>query len=117
MDEIIINGKKYVEAGAAPAEKLDDMPYCIIRTYSAGVFAGYVQSREGKEAVIRKARCLYYWDGAATLMQLAKSGVTQPNNCKFTVAVDEVTVTEAIEIIPCTLDAQLNIAEVPEWKV
>jgi len=27
--------------------------YCIVRTYSAGVFAGNVESRNGKEVIIK----------------------------------------------------------------
>ena len=46
------------------------MPYVIIRTYSAGVFAGYLEKRNGQEVVLRKARRIWYWDGAASLSQL-----------------------------------------------
>jgi hypothetical protein len=31
------------------------------------------------------------------------------------VAVPEITLTQAIEIIPCSKEAQKNIQEVPEW--
>lgn len=90
--------------------------YCIIRTYSAGVFAGNVESRNGKEVLIKNVRRLWYWDGAASLSQLAKEGTKKPNNCKFTVTVDELEVLEAIEIIPCTMEAENSIKGVVEWK-
>lgn len=45
--------------------------YSIIRTYSAGVFAGYIKTRKGKEAVITNARRLWYWSGAASLSELS----------------------------------------------
>ena len=48
--------------------------FVICRTYSAGVFAGFLESREGKEVVLTKARRLWYWDGAASLSQLAMEG-------------------------------------------
>jgi hypothetical protein len=48
---------------------LDGMKYVICRTYSAGVFAGYLESRNGQEVVMRKARRIFYWDGAASLSQ------------------------------------------------
>ena len=35
-----------------------DMKYVICRNYSAGVFAGYLESRNGKEVVIRNALAL-----------------------------------------------------------
>ena len=54
--------------------------YFIVRTYSAGVFAGEIESRNGKEVVMRNARRLWYWDGAASLSQLAMEGVSEPEN-------------------------------------
>jgi hypothetical protein len=33
--------------------------YVIVRTYSAGVFAGNLQSRDGKEVVLTDARRLW----------------------------------------------------------
>lgn len=41
--------------------------YKIVRTYSAGVFAGEIESRNGREVVMKNARRLWYWDGAASL--------------------------------------------------
>lgn len=96
---------------------LDGMEYCIVRTYSAGVFAGYVEKREGKEITIRKVRRIWYWDGANSLSQLAVDGTLKPENCKFACEVDTIIVTEAIEIIPCTEKARKSIMEVEEWKL
>lgn len=90
--------------------------YVIVRTYSAGVFAGELVSREGKEVVLKDARRLWYWDGAASLSQLAMEGTTAPKNCKFPVPVAKITLTEAIEIIETTPEAQKSIKEVPVWK-
>lgn len=90
--------------------------YFIVRTYSAGVFAGEIESRDGKEVVMRNARRLWYWDGAASLSQLAMEGVSKPKNCKFPCEVDRVILTEAIEILDCTDEARQSIAEVPTWK-
>lgn len=90
--------------------------YCIVRTYSAGVFAGNIESREGKEVIIKNARRLWYWDGACSLSELALRGTKKPNNCKFSVTVDEIEVLEAIEIIECTKEAEENIKGVSIWK-
>lgn len=90
--------------------------YVIVRTFSAGVFAGYLISREDKEVVLRNARRIWYWDGAASLSQLAMEGTSKPENCKFPCEVDEVTLTEAIEILSVTEVAQKSIADVPVWK-
>lgn len=114
---ISIDGVDYVRSDSkAPAEKLDGLEYVIVRTYSAGVFAGYLESRDGKEAVLKRARRLWYWDGAASLSQLANEGVKRPGNCKFAQEVPSIVLTEAIEIIPATEVARKNIAEVKVWQ-
>lgn len=94
-----------------------EMPYVIVRTYSAGVFAGYLESRDGKEGVIRDARRLWYWSGAASLSQLAMEGVKKPDECKFPCTVDRILVTEIIEVLDCTEEARINIGAVPVWEV
>jgi hypothetical protein len=91
--------------------------YVLVRTYSAGVFAGYLKSKKGKEVILHKARRIYFWKGAATLSQLAMEGSSCPSGCKFPQEVDEIILTEAIEIISVTPKAQLSIASVPVWKV
>jgi hypothetical protein len=89
--------------------------YVIARTYSAGVFAGILKSRDGKEAILNDARRVWYWDGASSLSELAERGTSKPDNCKFPCAVSEVLLTEVIEIIPCTEQAEKSIRGVKEW--
>lgn len=62
-------------------------------------------------------RQIWYWDGAAALMQLATEGTKKPRNCKFTVEVESLIVLEAIEIIPCTEQAIESIESVEAWKI
>jgi len=88
----------------------------IVRSAQAGVFYGEIKERNGQEVTMTNARCLWYWDGAASLMQLAKEGVTNPRECKFTVAVDEVTILNVCEILPCTAEAIQCIDNVRVWK-
>lgn len=90
--------------------------HVIARTYSAGVFAGTVESRDGKEIVLTDARRLWYWDGAASLSQLAVSGTSKPGNCKFPVSVPRLTLTECIEILDTTPEARASIESVPVWS-
>ena len=89
--------------------------YYIVRTYSAGVFAGNIESRNGKEVVMTNARRIWYWEGAASLSQLAMDGTAAPEKCKFPKAVDRIELTEAIEIIQCTPQAEKSIKGVKEW--
>ncbi len=114
---VVINGNVYVRKDSLKkAEELDGMPYQVVRTHSAGVFAGYVESRNGQEVIIRKARRLWYWDGAASLSQLAEEGVKKPDSCKFPCEVDNVVVTQAIEILDCTERAKKSIQGVKVWQ-
>lgn len=90
--------------------------YVVVRTYSAGVFAGYFESKKGQEIVLTNARRLWYWDGAASLSQLAMEGVTKPENCKFPCTVSRVTLLQSIEILNCTPKAQKSIEAVKIWS-
>ena len=90
--------------------------YCMTRTKNAGVFAGTVAKRDGQEITLTDARRIWYWDGAASLSQLANEGTSKPQNCKFPAPVAEVLLTEAIEFIPATEAAIASIAAVPEWR-
>jgi hypothetical protein len=90
--------------------------YVIVRTYSAGVFAGTIKSRKGQEVVLTNARRLWYWSGAASLSQLAVDGVSNPDSCKFPCEVKEVELLQVIEIIPCTEKARKSIADVKVWS-
>jgi hypothetical protein len=89
----------------------------IIRGDRSGVHYGTLVKKEGTEVTLKKSRRLWYWNGAASLSQLAKEGVTKPSSCKFTVTVDEIVILDAIEIIPCTETAIANIEGVSEWKM
>ena len=117
LNEVYLNGAKYVlEGQEKTAEKTDGMEYVIIRTYSAGVHAGYLKRREGKEVELINARRLWQWAGAASLSQLAMDGSKEPNSCKFPCEVKSIILTEAIEIIPCTDKAMKSIKEVKVWE-
>ena len=88
----------------------------IIRGDRSGVEFGTLVAQNGREVTLHNARRLWYWDGAASLSQLAKDGTSLPDNCNFTVIVDSITILDAIEIIPCTAKAIKSIEEVREWK-
>ena len=91
--------------------------YCVVRGERFGVFAGTVEAVEENRALLKDARRLWYWEGAASLSQLAMEGVKNPENCKFTVPVSSVVLSGVIEIIPTTEQAQQIICGVKEWKI
>ncbi len=87
----------------------------IVRTYSAGVFIGTLKKKKGREVVLKNARRLWRWEGAASLSQLAMHGTSRPSECKFPCSVNRITLLDAIEVIDTTDKAQQSIDEVPVW--
>jgi hypothetical protein len=90
--------------------------YVIVRTCTAGVFAGNLHSRNGQEVVLKNARRLWCWSGAASLSQLAQSGTTKPKDCKFPEEVSSVLLLQAIEILDVSAIAEASIKSVAIWR-
>ena len=91
--------------------------YVIVRGDRSGVFAGTLVSQDGRTVTLKDCRRLWYWDGAASISQIAMEGVSRPHNCKFTVTVESIVILDAIEIIPTTAVAEANVKAVREWKM
>lgn len=90
--------------------------YVIVRGDRSGVFAGELVAQNGQQVELKNCRRLWYWNGAASVSQIALEGVKCPNDCKFTVTVDRIAILDAIEIIPTTAEAEANIKAVSVWK-
>jgi hypothetical protein len=120
--EIEINGIKYIPKGSEQKTmvKLNTkgLTYCLVRTYSAGVFAGWIDRKiKGQENTVYEARRIWYWAGANSLSQLAVDGTNKPDECKFSVTTKEVDLKQVIELLPCTDKAKKSIESVKEWKL
>ena len=102
--------KKPASKKSAPKK----LPYVVVRTYSAGVHIGELKSRKGKEVVLVNARRLWKWCGAFTLSEVAVDGIM--NGSKPSVAVPEVVLTEAIEVIKTTQVAEKILREFPPCR-
>ena len=89
--------------------------YYIVRTKNAGVFFAQVEKLDGQTANLKNSSRIWYWDGAASLSELAVNGTAKPDNCKFPVAVENMTVFEVIELIECTEKAINSINAVKIW--
>lgn len=116
---IEIDGIEYIPKDSisnSPAAKVDGLEYKIVRTYSAGVFAGYLQKRNGQEVTLLNARRIWYWTGAASLSQLAVDGTSSPSTCKFPAEVSKIELTQAIEILDVTEKAKKSIDGVAVWS-
>lgn len=89
----------------------------IVRGDRSGVFFGTLVEKNGREVVLENCRRIWYWEGAASISQLAAEGTKKPSECKFTVMVRSIAILDAIEIIPCSNAAICSIEGVKEWKM
>lgn len=89
----------------------------IVRGSHSGVFFGTLEREDGQRVEMRNVRNIWYWSGAATLLQLAAEGVKRPEQCKFSRPVNFLVILDAVEIIPCTNEADANIESVEIWRV
>jgi hypothetical protein len=119
VDSLVIEGVEYVPKDSVSklVDKRDGMDYVMIRTYSAGVHCGWLKEKIGKEVTLLDAIRIWEWSGAASLSQLSQEGTNDASNCKFGVPMQEVTLTEAIEIIKMTETAKVSIQNVGSWKI
>jgi len=115
IDELTIDGEVYVPKTSILETAKGDYPIYMVRTYSAGVFFGELKERNGKEVVLLNARRVWYWDGAASLSELAQTGTSKPDTCKFPQSVTEIILTEAVELIPITEKALKTLNNVKIW--
>lgn len=105
----MVTVKKAAPKKAAPK-------WVVVRSRDAGAFLGRLVRRHGSEVQLADARRLWYWDGAASLSQIALEGVSKPNQCKFPPAVAKITILGACEIITATPTAVKSIQAVPVWR-
>lgn len=94
--------------------------YVIVRTYAMGVFAGELLPESSETLkVLKNARRIWYWAGAASLSQLAVDGTSKPDECKFPVEVARVELTspQGFEVLDVTEKARVSIAAVPVWSM
>ena len=101
-----------------PAAEVDGKPFVIVRSYGAGVFAGYVNTQDDEYRVIVLDRCirLWRWTGAS-LSQVSRDGIAGKGENKFSIPVDGHKILQVIEVIPCTEQARKAIEGVKPWEV
>jgi hypothetical protein len=95
------------------------MKFVIVRTYAMGVFAGLLDPSSTETVkILKDARRIWYWAGAASLSQLAVDGTSKPKECKFPAPVARVELTspQGFEILDVTDKAKESILGVPVWQ-
>ena len=92
-------------------KKSSNKPYVVVRTFSAGVHVGVLESRSaaGKLVILSDARRIWRWMGANTLHEISLHGVGPGSRVSEPVA--SIFLTEAIEIIPCTPEGEKSLRE------
>jgi len=124
INEMTLNGVVYVPKGTVNeiqmASMVDGLKAVLIRSYAAGVHFGYLKDEKfteaGKVVTLVNTRRVWYWDGAASLSQMAVEGVNKPDNCKFSMVVPENEIVNVIETIPLTEKAIDNLFKIKVWK-
>jgi len=122
IEEMLIDGVIYVPKGSGVTGKVntEGLQYCIVRSYGAGVFAGFVEQKtaeaNGMNVRVLNARRIWKWDGASSLSQLAMEGVKKPENCKFPCEVSLIDLFNVVEIIPATEISFNSIKSVVVWE-
>ena len=109
-------------ATAAPVPAIDNGmigKYVIVRCRDAGVHTGFLESYNGREAVLTQSRRLWYWkpaDNQKYLSGVAVAGL-HPDS-KVGAKLDRIHLTETCEIIQVNPDAVSKIsgAKVDEAK-
>lgn len=91
----------------------------IARCTQAGVHAGELVSRdENGYVVLRNARRIWFWSGAASLSELAVYGAARPENCRFATRIErqELRSLDVCELIHCQPAGRQMIEAQPEWR-
>ncbi|MBU6431611.1 hypothetical protein KGQ29_04565 [Patescibacteria group bacterium] len=70
----------------------------LVRAGSAGVHYGTLVERDGQELLLSNAKRIWSWKGALSLSEIASSGLNVKES-KISVAVDEIILTTAVEVI------------------
>ena len=89
----------------------------LIRSYASGVHFGTLVYQEftlsGKVVILENSRRVHYWEGAASLSQMAQDGVATG---RIAMVLPQIEVVNVIETIPLSEAAIANLENQPIWK-
>ena len=89
--------------------------YCIVRTYSAGVYVGKVSEVDKHRNVkLTGSRMIYSWSGALSTLDIARNGVD--DSSKLTNKVDEIYL-EYIALIPIDEKIRKQLMDMEAYEV
>jgi hypothetical protein len=95
-------------------------PFVITRGSQSGVHAGELETIGERFIVLRESRRIWYWEGAASLSEIAVYGCAEDKRklCLFAAKVDcqEIATSDVCEIIHCQPAGEEMIRTQPEWR-
>ena len=94
--------------------------YVIVRCNNAGVHAGYLSKMDGAHVVLTDARRIWYWQGAASLSEIAVYGLNPAKSAgsKIAAKVSRLTLrdSDVCEVIVCSDAGRLSAEDAAEWR-
>lgn len=94
-----------------------DLPYVVIRTYSAGVHIGFLARLDENTQTVEliKARRIYKWTNALSLSEVSKNGVGDES--KLSEEIERIILLEAIEVLFATSEAKNNLRSLKAYNI
>jgi len=116
--KVTIDGVEYLLTDPAKVPSpLNEEGVVLIRTRNAGIHVGRLASlhTQGVDTtrVLNGATRVWRWKGANTLSELSQKG-GDTGYTRISEPVPEITLTECLEIIPCSALAAVNL-RTPRW--
>ena len=118
VKEIEVDGVIFVPEAQNIDRDVDGWRLCVVRTYSAGVWYGWVEYDADFTflgVIVKNARRIWKWQGAFSLSELATLGAS--GDSRIAVPVAEVKLNRVIELIPMSIQARKALDEIESYGV
>lgn len=94
-------------------------PYVIVRCTQAGVHAGFLEKQTKDHLILRDARRIWYWNGAASISEIAVYGLN-PNKTGSKIAAvvptTQLRQSDICEVNACTATGEASVRGAAEWR-
>lgn len=94
--------------------------YVIARCRDAGVHAGYLVKTDANHTVLRDARRIWYWSGAASLSEIAVYGLNPAKSSASKIAAPVKSVrlrdSDVCELTVCTEEGRKSVEGSAVWR-
>lgn len=89
----------------------------LVRDHRAGVHVGELVSLDlaTKSCVLKNARKVWYWEGAASVHGIAAKGLSHTGS-KVAPPVEMVATCDVVEVVLCSSEGATSVATCPVWS-